>query len=127
MNTTEEKYTVATYSYACTAYVRTTLRRALALQSTHNVWAGTEYVNAANGMVGLTGWCVLLPDETTWDLTKLELMTIHRALEWRNGRRMGGLTDPNTSLDIVMEWAQISDEIYRVLQSIWHSEGKYWM
>lgn len=123
MNETDQQYKVATYSYACTAYVRTTLRRALALQSTHNVWAGSDNVNAANGM--MWGWSDILPDETTWELTKLELMTIHRALEWRKGRR--GFNDTGRDEKLYGEWDQIADEIYRVLQGIWHSEGKYWM
>jgi len=122
--TADTRYTVATYSYACTAYVRTTLRRALELQSTHNVWAGSEYVNAAKAMVPNTYVTCKLPDETTWELTKLELMTIHLALEWRKAKRMGTRVTPIT---LVREWAHIEEEIYRVLKGIWHSEGKYWM
>ncbi|MFJ3084352.1 hypothetical protein ACIPJG_31990 [Streptomyces halstedii] len=124
MNETEQKYTVATYSYTCTAYVRTTLRRALELQSTHNVWAGTKYVNAAQGMLG-NFWSDILPDEQTWELTKLELMTIHRALEWRKGRR--GFSDTDRDEKLYPEWDNIADEIYRALREVWHSEGKYWM
>ncbi|MFJ6010226.1 hypothetical protein ACIQHZ_31575 [Streptomyces halstedii] len=127
MDQTEQKYTVATYSYTCTAYVRTTLRRALELQGTHNVWAGTEYVNAARAMVPNTYATTRLPDEQTWELTKLELLTIGRAIAWRRARRHAGLADTNTPLDLEMEWGQIQDEIHRVLQGVWHSEGKYWM
>lgn len=124
MSDTDQKYKVATHSYVCTAYVRTTLRRALEMQPTHNVWAGTEYVNTARGMMGI-GWSDILPDETTWELTKLELMTVHRALEWRKGRR--GFSDTDRDAKLYGEWDQIGDEINRVLTGIWHSEGKYWM
>lgn len=123
MNQEDKRYTVATYSYACTAYVRTTLRRALALQSTDNVWSGTEYVNTARGMVGATGWSEILPDEQTWELTKLEIMTIHRALEWRESRP----AYLRSSQLIRDHWKNITNEITRVLRSIWHSEGRYWM
>jgi hypothetical protein len=122
--TVETRYAVATYSYACTAYVRTTLRRALALQPTDNVWAGTEYVNTARGMVGHTGWATeTLPDEQTWSLTKHELMTIRRALEWREGKS-AYLSNSQLLRD---EWSNITNEINRVCREIWHSEGKYWV
>lgn len=121
--TVDKRYRVATYSYACTAYVRTTLRRALALQSTDNVWVGTEYVNTARGMVGVLGWSEILPDEQTWELTKLELMTIRRALEWRESKSVY----LHNSQILRDEWANITNEISRVLRDIWHSEGKYWM
>ena len=124
---TETRYTVATYSDTCTAYVRTTLRRALALQPTHNVWTGTEYVNAARGMVGVIGWSEILPDADTWSLTKTELMTIHLAIEWRRSRRMADIMDRRIRQSTLDEWAHIEDEIYRVLRGIWHSEGKYWV
>ncbi|MEU9258967.1 hypothetical protein AB0D68_10820 [Streptomyces sp. NPDC048212] len=127
MTQTEQKYTVATYSYVCTAYVRSTLRRALELQSTHNVWTGSEYVNSAAAMVPNTYVTCKLPDEQTWELTKLELMTIHRALGWRENRRWSEETDLTVPAVVVAEWGGIQDEIYRVLQGIWHSEGKYWM
>lgn len=116
----EKRYTVATYSYACTAYVRTTLRRALELQSTQNVWSGTDYVNTGRSLVSLSK----LPDEQTWELSKLELMTIHLALEWRKAKRMGTRV---TRISVEKEWANIENEIYRVLREVWHSEGKYWM
>ncbi|WP_371665970.1 hypothetical protein OG306_33115 [Streptomyces sp. NBC_01241] len=121
----ETRYTVATYSYACTAYVRTTLRRALELQGTQNVWAGNG-ADVAQEMLG-SEWADILPDRTTWELTKLELMTTHRALEWRKGKRKAGETDHGISESTTEEWAHIEDEIYRVLQGIWHSEGKYWV
>ncbi|MFE8916891.1 hypothetical protein [Streptomyces globisporus] len=123
MNETEQKYRVATYSYACTAYVRSTLRRALELQSTQNVWTGTDYINTARSLVSLSK----LPDEQTWELTKLELQTIYKAIAWRRARRSSGETDRNTSLAIEAEWSHIEDEIFRVLREVWHSEGKYWM
>lgn len=123
----DKRYRVATHSYACTAYVRTTLRRALALQPQENVWHGTEYVNTARGMAGVLGWSEILPDEQTWELTKLELMTIHRALEWRRGKRKAGKVDQKIRPEIVAEWANIENEIARVLREVWHSEGKYWM
>ncbi|WP_157875619.1 MULTISPECIES: hypothetical protein [unclassified Streptomyces] len=126
MNETEEKrYTVATYSYACTAYVRTTLRRALELQSTQNVWVGGDYVKTAKALVPNTYETCKLPDETTWELTKLELMTIHQALEW--GKAKPERTGTDREVNRFVEEAQIEDEIFRVLQGIWHSEGKYWM
>ncbi|MEU0159034.1 hypothetical protein ABZ154_09380 [Streptomyces sp. NPDC006261] len=127
MNDTEKRYRVATYSYACTAYVRTTLRRALELQSTQKVWTGTEYVYAAMALVPNTYVTTKLPDEQTWELTKLELHTIYRALGWRKGRRNGGHTDLNTSVEQCEEWSNIEEEIFRVLREVWHSEGKYWM
>lgn len=119
----EKRYTVATYSYACTAYVRSTLRRALELQSTHNVWTGTDYINTARSLVSLSK----LPDEQTWELTKLELHTIYAALSWRYANRSVGTADLSTSPEIEAEWSHIEDEIYRVLREVWHSEGKYWM
>lgn len=109
MNDTDQTYTVATYSYTCTAYVRTMLRRALELHPTHNVWVSTEYVNAAQGMTNLVTWSDILPDETTWSLTKTQLTTIYIALQWCRDECL------------------IEGEIYRALQGIWHSEGKYWM
>lgn len=124
MAETIERYRVATYSYACSAYVRTTLRRALELQSRDRVWAGSEYINAARGMV--TGLSTL-PDESVWELTKTELMTIHRALEWRRSKRAFGIVDQGIRPVILAEWEQVENEIYRVLRSIWHNEGKYWM
>lgn len=123
MPETERKHTVATYSYACTAYVRTTLRRALELQSTHSVWADAEYVNAARAMVPNTYVTTRLPDATTWELSELELSTIHRALQWRKEFRG---TDQRYE-NLYQEWGFIEEEIYRVLQGIWHSEGKHWM
>jgi hypothetical protein len=122
--TDETRYAVATYSYACTAYVRTALRRALEFQPRDNVWFGTEYVNTARGMVDGPG---ILPDVSVWRLTKLELMTISRALEWRRGKRAAGKVDVNVSPSILLEWESIENEVSRVLRDVWHSEGKYWM
>lgn len=122
-----QKYQVSTYSHACNAYIRTTLRRALEFQGRDNIWSGTEYVNAAHGMVGVLGWSDILPDEPVWELTKLELMTIRRALEWRQGKRTAGSVDTSISSEQLEEWAQIEQEITNVLRTIWHSEGKYWM
>lgn len=127
MNDTEQTYRVATYSYACTAYVRTTLRRALELQSRDNIWAGTEYINAARGMVLNTYTTTRLPDESVWELTRLELMTIHRALEWRRAKRDAGTADKRVRHVIRSEWSFIEAEIARVVRAIWHAEGKYWM
>ncbi|MFD5308326.1 hypothetical protein [Streptomyces ardesiacus] len=128
MNDTEQTYHVATYSYACTAYVRTTLRRALALQSRDNVWVGTEYVNAARGMVGpLGGPSEYIPDTQVWELTRTEIMTIHTALEWRKGKRDADKADTHVRHVIRAEWSFIEAEIARVARDIWHSEGKYWM
>lgn len=118
------RYPVDTYTYACTAYVRTTLRRGLALQPQENVWAGTEFVNAARGMVAGPD---MLPDEHTWELTKTELTTIHRALEWRQARRKAGKADVSTRHEILTEWSFIEAGIRKVLREVWHSEGKYWM
>ncbi|MEU0952782.1 hypothetical protein ABZ353_10630 [Streptomyces niveus] len=120
-------YRVPAYSYTCTAYVRTTLRRALELHSTQNVWADTKYVNAANALVGRHTWADFLPDKTTWNLTKTELMTIHSAITWRKAKRFAGLVDRGVTSTQTQEWAHIEDEIYRVLRGIWHAEGKYWM
>jgi hypothetical protein len=122
-NTEDKLYRVNTYTYACSAHVRTTLRRALALQPTDNVWTGTEYVNAARQMVGASGPSEFLPDEPVWELTKLQLLTIHRALEWRESKS-SYLSNSQLLRD---EWSNITDEINRVLREVWHSEGKYWM
>lgn len=121
---TEERYPVATFSYACTAHVRTVLRRGLAFQSQENVWTGTEYVNAARAMVGSLS---ILPDTKVWKLTETELKTIKRALEWRAAKRKAGKTDLMVGPDILAEWQQIEDEITRVLREVWHSRGLYWM
>lgn len=127
-NSEEPRYPVATYSYTCTAYVRTVLRRALALQGHENVWSGTEYVNAARTMVGQCGGpSFALPDVRVWKLTKLELMTIHRALEWRRGKRAAGRVDLTIGSHILSEWEQVENEIHSVLREVWHSEGKYWV
>jgi hypothetical protein len=120
-------YRVTTYSYACTAYVRTTLRRALELQSRDNVWAGTEYVNAARGMVPNTYTTNRLPDESVWELTRTELTTIHRALEWRKAKRDAGTTDIHVRHVIRAEWSFIEAEISRVLRAVCRAEGKYWV
>lgn len=127
-NGKEQRYPVATYSYCCTAYVRTVLRRALALQSEENVWAGTEYVNAARAMVGeFGGPSFALPDVQVWKLTETELKTIHRALEWRRGKRAADKADLTIGPSILADWERIENEIYRVLRKIWHSRGLYWM
>ena len=121
---TEQTYRVATYSHACTAYIRTTLRRALEFHGRDNVWHGTEYVNAA---LTMTTGPDILPDESVWDLSKTQLMTIHRALEYRQGKRKAGTADIGVSHVVLAEWSFIEAEITRVLRSIWHSEGRYWM
>lgn len=118
------RYRVATYSYACTAYVRTTLRRALELQNRDNVWSGTESVNAARGMVAGSG---VLPDTQVWRLTETELMTIHLAIQWRKGMRRSLRADTRVRGSVIEEWSRIEDEILRVLREVWHSQGKYWM
>jgi hypothetical protein len=120
----ETRYSVPTYSYMCTAYVRTVLRRALVLQCQENVWSGTEYVNAAREM---TTSLSILPDVQVWRLTKTELMTIRTALEWRKGKRASGMADLCIGPDILRVWSQIESEVTRVLREVWHSEGKYWM
>jgi hypothetical protein len=120
----ETRYSVPTYSYMCTAYVRTVLRRALALQCQENVWSGTEYVNAAREM---TTSLSILPDVQVWRLTKTELMTIRTALEWRKGKRAAGSVDTCIGPDILRVWSWIEAEVTRVLREVWHSEGKYWM
>jgi Iap family predicted aminopeptidase len=74
-------------------------------------------------MVGVSGASEFLPDEQTWELTKHELMTIHRALEWREGKAVY-LRHSQLLRD---EWSHITNEIKRVLREVWHSEGKYWM
>jgi len=58
-----------------------------------------------------------------WELTKLQLLTIHRALEWRESKS-SYLSNSQLLRD---EWSNITDEINRVLREVWHSEGKYWM
>jgi hypothetical protein len=93
------------------------------LQSQENVWQGTEYVNTARAMVGVSGPSEFLPDTQTWELTKHELMTIKRALEWRESKP----AYLHHSQELRNEWSHITDEVNRVLRGIWHSEGKYWM
>lgn len=123
-NGEEPRYSVATYGYCCTAYVRTVLRRALALQDQESVWARTEYVNAARAMtVDLS----ILPDVQVWKLTETELETIHRALEWRRGKRAAGRVDLTIGSSILADWERIENEIARVLRGIWYSRGLYWM
>jgi len=125
MSNTEKRYSVATHTKACAAFVRTTLRRALASQYRDNVWHGTEYVNTARTLAGNVGAppSAFLPDEPVWELTKHELATIHRALEWRQSRP----SYKNYAPELRAEWSRISDEITRVLRDIWHSEGRYWL
>ncbi|MET9816859.1 hypothetical protein [Streptomyces sp. NPDC006355] len=120
----ETLYQVATFSYMCTAYTRTALRRALALQYREKVWSSTEYVNAARAMVTSLH---TLPDVRVWRLTKTELLTIHIAFEWRRAKRKQGKADLCIGPDILARWSRIEDEVHRVLREIWHSEGKYWM
>lgn len=123
-NDGERRYPVATFSYMCTAYTRTALRRGLELQHIENVWQGTEYINAARGMVTSLH---TLPDVRVWELTQTELMTIHIAFKWRKGKRAAGKADLCIGPDIIADWSRIENEVHRVLREIWHSEGKYWM
>lgn len=127
MGVAVQKYIIPTYSYVCTAYVRSTLRRALELQSTHNVWADSDYVNSAQFMIGLETWERVLPDTQTWDLTRTELVTIRQALAWRRERRNAGQCDHSAKESLAFEWGRIEAEVNQVLRGIWHSEGKYWM
>jgi len=123
-NSGDTLYSVATYAFTCTAHVRTTLRRALELQPVQKVWQGDEYANCARAMVTDLS---ILPDVEVWRLTKFELLTIHRALDWRKAKREAGMVDLYIPESVRRLWARIEDEIYQTLREIWHSEGKYWM
>ncbi|WP_327294471.1 hypothetical protein [Streptomyces sp. NBC_01197] len=98
--------------------MRTTLRRALELHHRYNIWTGTEYVNAAKAMSG-KGSPDLLSDADVWDLDKVQMLTIKRALDWRMSRMED---NPNSEC-----YELIRDEINGQLRALYHSEGKYWM
>ncbi|MCX4554153.1 hypothetical protein [Streptomyces sp. NBC_01500] len=119
------------------AFVRTSLRGALELHHRYNIWTGTEYVNAARAMSSkgspdLLSEYVnaaramsgkdspdLLSDDDVWELDKVQMLTIKRALDWR----MSTMEDnPNAEC-----YELIRDEINGQLRALYHSEGKYWM
>ena len=119
----EAVYRIATYSPACTAYVRDTLRRAIAAQGYQTVWPTAEYVSAARGMVGVSYTMTPLSDEWMWRLTETDILTIHYALGWRRYRRATGHMDQCIGEALLQEWEQIENEIYRVAQYVWHNRG----
>ncbi|MFE4639205.1 hypothetical protein ACFRJ1_38285 [Streptomyces sp. NPDC056773] len=101
-------------------YLRTTLRRALALQSAQNVWAGTEHISNARGLVSGE-----LPDGGPWILTRSQLTTLVIALRWRSARRAA--TGVNAPPDIVARWQEIEDAVTQAHRAACQSEGLYWI
>ncbi len=101
-------------------HLRCTLKRALALQSAHNVWSGTEHINNAVAMA----YGDQLPDSGRWELTRSQLHTLKIAIEWRRARRAA--SDRKTAADILEHWAEIEDEVLAAY-AVANEAGLYWI
>lgn len=102
-------------------YVRTTLRRALALQPTQNVWRSTEHISNATAMI----YGDELPDSGRWTLTKSQLATLVIALKWRRAKREAFGSD--TAPDTLAHYEEIEEAVTQAYRSACHAEGRYWM
>ncbi|NDZ77024.1 hypothetical protein G3I19_00495 [Streptomyces sp. SID10853] len=102
-------------------HLRCTLKRALALQSTHIVWSGTEHINNAVGMA----YGNELPDSGRWELTRSQLRTLKIAIEWRRATRAA--SDKKTAPDILERWTRIEDEVIAAYRAVSNEAGLYWI
>ncbi|MEE1797497.1 hypothetical protein PUR57_02150 [Streptomyces sp. JV176] len=102
-------------------HLRCTLKRALALQSTRNVWSGIEDINNAVEMA----YGGELPDSGRWLLTCSQLRTLQIAIEWRRVNR--ATSDQGAAPDILEHWKEIEDEIIGAYRDACHEEGMYWI
>ncbi|MFJ2819404.1 hypothetical protein [Streptomyces sp. NPDC087294] len=102
-------------------HLRCTLKRALALQSTQNVWFGTENINNAVAMA----YGDQLPDFGRWELTRSQLRTLKIAIEWRRAKRADDGT--GTAPDIFEHWTEIEDEVIAAYRKASQEAGLYWI
>ncbi|MCC2279493.1 hypothetical protein LKL35_29285 [Streptomyces sp. ET3-23] len=120
---TDKTYTFAVGAEMHRDYIRAAVRGSLENHSSHNVWYGTEYVNAAVGMAREGG----LSDAPAWELTKAQLVTLVRAIEFvrarvKYGQVVAGV--PSSALD---ELVQLEERLNKKLREVWHDEGRWWM
>lgn len=102
-------------------HLRCTLKRALALQATQNVWSGTENINNAVAMA----YGGELPDSGRWTLTRSQLRTLKIAIEWRRGKRAAHGQNP--AADILEHWTEIEDQVIEAYRAASHTEGLHWI
>ncbi|MFJ9889482.1 hypothetical protein ACIQRW_26990 [Streptomyces sp. NPDC091287] len=102
-------------------HLRCTLKRALALQTAHNVWSGTEHINSAVAMA----YGDQLPDSGRWELTRSQLRTLKIAIEWRRATRAA--SDKKTAPDILEHWTKIEDEVIAAYRAVSNEAGLYWI
>lgn len=102
-------------------HLRCILKRALALQSTHNVWSGTEHINNAVAMA----YGNELPDSGRWELTHSQLRTLKIAIEWRRATREA--SDKKTAPDILERWTRIEDEVIAAYRAVSNEAGLHWI
>jgi hypothetical protein len=102
-------------------YLRSTLKRALELQATQNVWSGAENINNAVEMA----YGDELPDSGRWLLTRSQLRTLKIAIEWRRAKRAS--SDREIAPDILEHWTEIEDQVIEAYRAACHAEGLYWV
>ncbi|MFB6533114.1 hypothetical protein ACFCY8_13410 [Streptomyces noursei] len=102
-------------------HLRCTLKRALALQATQNVWSSAEHINNAVAMA----YADQLPDSGRWELTRSQLRTLKIAIEWRRAKRAA--SDNKTAPDILERWTQIEDEVIAAYRAVSNEAGLYWI
>lgn len=101
-------------------HLRCTLKRALALQSTQNVWAGPEHIKNAVTMA----YGGQLPDFRRWELTHSQLHTLKVAIEWRRAKRAA--SNEKTDPDILKHWADIENEVLAAY-AVSNEAGSCWI
>ncbi|OEV20727.1 hypothetical protein AN221_10965 [Streptomyces nanshensis] len=102
-------------------HLRCTLKRALALQATQNVWSSTEHINNAVAMA----YGDQLPDSGRWELTRSQIRTLKIAIEWRRTKRAA--SDKKTAPDVLEHWTQIEDEVIAAYRAVSNEAGLYWI
>ncbi|MFH9295813.1 hypothetical protein [Streptomyces sp. NPDC017520] len=102
-------------------HLRCTLKSALALQATQNVWSSTEHINNAVAMA----YGDQLPDSGRWELTRSQIRTLKIAIEWRSAKRAA--SDKKTSPDVLEHWTQIEDEVIAAYRAVSNEAGLYWI
>ena len=102
-------------------HLRCTLKRALALQDTQNVWSSTEHINNARAMA----YGNQLPDSGRWQLTRSQLRTLKIAIEWRRAKRT--TSDKEIAPDILERWTEIEDEVIAAYRAAGNEAGLYWI
>ncbi len=102
-------------------HLRCTLKRALALQATQNVWSSTEHINNAVEMT----YGDQLPDSGRWELTRSQLRTLKIAIEWRRARRSA--SDGRVAPHVLEHWAEIEEEVIVAYRAASHAEGIDWV